>query len=107
MKIEVSLKSDRNYGYFNENQTTFLFVSCSVLLKIRIFHTQVVEENKTHILHSRIFFQNHPFMVYDIMWTNIVGPGRQQMTTWHMRTACWIPKATNTHSEYVILLAFP
>jgi len=24
-----------------------------------------------------------------------------------MRFACWIPKATNTHSEYVILLAFP
>ena len=24
-----------------------------------------------------------------------------------MRTACWIPKATNTHSEYVILIAFP
>ena len=21
--------------------------------------------------------------------------------------ACWIPKATNTHSEYVILIAFP
>ena len=24
----------------------------------------------------------------------------------HMRIACWIPKATNTHSEYVILIAF-
>ena len=24
-----------------------------------------------------------------------------------MRIACWIPKATNTHSEYVILIAFP
>ena len=21
--------------------------------------------------------------------------------------SCWIPKATNTHSEYVILIAFP
>jgi hypothetical protein len=25
----------------------------------------------------------------------------------HVRTACWIPKATETHSEYVILTAFP
>jgi hypothetical protein len=25
----------------------------------------------------------------------------------HMRIACWIPKATNSHSEYVILTAFP
>jgi len=29
------------------------------------------------------------------------------MTIWRMRTACWIPKATETHSEYVILEAFP
>jgi len=24
-----------------------------------------------------------------------------------MRIACWIPKATNTHSQYIILIAFP
>ena len=24
-----------------------------------------------------------------------------------MRTACWIPKAINTRSEYVIFIAFP
>jgi len=24
-----------------------------------------------------------------------------------LRIACWIPKATNTHSEYVTLTAFP
>ena len=29
------------------------------------------------------------------------------MTVWHMRIACWIPKATNTYSDYVILTAFP
>jgi len=29
------------------------------------------------------------------------------MTIWRMRIACWLPKATNTHSEYVILIAFP
>jgi len=27
------------------------------------------------------------------------------MAIWHMRTACWIPKVTNVHSEYVILVA--
>jgi len=25
----------------------------------------------------------------------------------HMRIACWISKTKNTHSEYVILIAFP
>jgi hypothetical protein len=29
------------------------------------------------------------------------------MTIWCMRIACWIPKATNTHSECVTLIAFP
>ena len=29
------------------------------------------------------------------------------MTLWHMDIACWIPKATDTHSGYVILIAFP
>jgi hypothetical protein len=41
------------------------------------------------------------------MWKNIVEPDRPQMTVSRMRIACWIPKATNTHSEYVILIAFP
>jgi len=41
------------------------------------------------------------------MWKNIVEPDRPQMETWRMRIACWILKATNTHSQYVILIAFP
>jgi hypothetical protein len=32
---------------------------------------------------------------------------RLQMKIWRMRIACWIPKATNTHSENVILVACP
>ena len=42
-----------------------------------------------------------------MMWKNIIEPGRPQMTTWQMRIACWIPKATNAHSHYVILIVFP
>jgi len=30
------------------------------------------------------------------------------MTIWRLRIACcWIPRATNTHSDYVTLTAFP
>ena len=42
-----------------------------------------------------------------MMWKNIVQQGRPQMAIWRTRIACRIPKATNTHSEYVILIAFP
>jgi hypothetical protein len=41
------------------------------------------------------------------MWNNIVEPGVPEMIIWRMRIACWIPKATNTHSEYATLIAFP
>ena len=40
------------------------------------------------------------------MWKNIVETDRPQMTIWRMRIACWITKATGTHSEYVILISF-
>jgi len=40
------------------------------------------------------------------MWKNIVERGRPHMTIWHMRIACWIRRATNTHSDYVMLIAF-
>jgi len=35
---------------------------------------------------------------------NTVDPVSSQMILWRMRIACWITKATNTHSEYVILI---
>jgi hypothetical protein len=46
-------------------------------------------------------------VVYEIMWKNTVLPVRPQTTLWCMSNACWIPKATNTHSQYVILIDFP
>ena len=35
------------------------------------------------------------------MWNNIVERGRPQMTIWCIRSACWITKATNTHTQVV------
>ena len=45
--------------------------------------------------------------LYEIMRKNMVERGRPQMTIWRMRIACWIRKATNTHSGCVILIVFP
>ena len=38
---------------------------------------------------------------------DMVEPNRPQMTIWRMRIAYWIPKATNTISEHVNLIALP
>jgi hypothetical protein len=50
------------------------------------------------------FIENH--VDYEIRVKGIVEADRPQLTVWHMRVACWIPKAKNTHSCYVILIAF-
>jgi len=59
----------------------------------------------THILFSVTFFLKNG-AVYEIMWTNIVEPHSPHMTLWGMRMSHSLPTATNTHSDYVILVAF-
>jgi len=71
-------------------------------LEWEMFQTKVVEKIKTHFVFSIFyFFENRAF--YEIMWKNILEQTRPHMTIWRMRIACWIPKATNTHSEYSLL----
>ena len=59
---------------------------------------------------SKTFYFQYSFSenraVYEIMWENMVQRGRPQMTVWRMRVTHWITNATDTHSEYVILIAF-
>jgi len=40
-------------------------------------------------------------------WENSVEACRPQMTIWRIRAAPWILNVTNTHSEYIIPIAFP
>ena len=66
---------------------------------------KVVQKNQnTHFIVNK-FFEIHA--VYEIMWKNYVEPERIHMTIWRMCIACWIPKSTNIHSEYVILIDLP
>ena len=53
-----------------------------------------------------IIFPRKSCRLWDIV-ENMVETGTPQMTIWRMRIACCILKATNTHSEYIILIAFP
>ena len=67
---------------------------------------KVLAKIKTHILGSAIFFLFENHAIYEKKCVkNIVERGSPQMTIWRMRIACWMPKATNTHSQYVILIA--
>jgi hypothetical protein len=69
-----------------------------------MFQTKVVEKLKTHILCSITFFR----ILYRL-YVEKYGRAEEATddnTTRRMRIACWITKATDTHSEYVILNAF-
>ena len=59
-----------------------------------------------HFLLNVFYFPLENRNVYEIMWKNTVEPNRP-LTLWRIRVACWIPKATDTHSQYVTLIAFP
>ena len=107
--------SKKNSGFINTWYGKWVFYMktnrhfssylAQLFLEWEMFQIKVVEKTKTQTLCSITFFLNHA--VYEITWQNTVQPGRPQMTIWRMCIACWVPKATNTHSEYVILIAFP
>jgi len=68
---------------------------------------KVEEKFKTHILCSATFSENRP--VYEIMWKKYCTAGQagDDTITRGMRFACWITDVTDTHLEYVKLVAFP
>ena len=53
-----------------------------------------------HIFSAVRFFENRA--VYEKIRKNILEMGRPQKTIWRKRFACFIPKATNIQTEYVV-----
>jgi len=98
LKNEFWLKSNKNNGTDIHSCSYFT----QFFLKWEMFQRKV-EEIKTHFMFSNFIFENRA--VYEIRWKNTVSPCQPQMTIWRMRNACWIPKTTSTHPEYVILIA--
>jgi hypothetical protein len=73
---------------------------------MRYVSNRSCEENQnTYFILNNFFLKNQA--IFEIIWKNVVDPGRPQITIWCMCIAFWITKATNTHSQYVLLTAFP
>ena len=94
--------------HLREDECTFLIISLSVLLRMRNVSEESYRANQNAYfmfnLFFLFFFENRAFN--EITCENIAHSDRPQMTVWRMRIAFWISKATNAHSEYVILTAF-
>jgi hypothetical protein len=70
----------------------------SVLLRMRNISGKGCTENQNiQFMFNNFFSENRA--VYEKMWENIVEPGTPHMTIWCLRIACWIRKATNTHTQ--------
>jgi len=70
-----------------------------------MFQTDVVQKIKSHFTLNKVFFRKSCRVRGNV--EKHCRAGRPQMTIWRMRNTCWVPKATNTHSEYVLLIDFP
>ena len=62
-------------------------------------------ENQNIFCIPELVFENSA--VFEITWKNIAERGRPSMTIWRTTIARCIHKAKNTHTEYVIRIAFP
>jgi hypothetical protein len=84
---------------------TVMIIPRWIFLIMKNVSEKVVEKIKTYFIFNN-FSENH--VVYGIMW-NKYGRTRQatdENIIWRMLFACRITKATDTHSEYGILIAF-
>ena len=89
-----------------EDLCIFIIIFRSFIVRSRNVSGKTCRENQnTYFMFDFFFLENHT--IYEIMWKNKVEPNRPQTATRWMGFGWWIPKATNTHSEYVILIAFP
>ena len=86
-----------------EDQYKFLNTSHWVLLRIRSISDKSFRENQNTNLMFNNFFKKL-CCVLDDLEKNMLEPDN---TIWHICFACRITKATNTHSVFIIIVAFP
>jgi len=68
---------------------------------------QILQKKSRHILCSKLFSPNSCRLWENVEEYGTGGQATNGNTIWCMRCACWINKAANTPSEYVIFNAFP
>jgi ABC-type spermidine/putrescine transport system permease subunit I len=84
----------------------FLVICRPIFLRMKTVPDKSLKETRIHFTFNNYFsFENR--VLYKIIWKNIIERRRSQLTKWRMRIAFWIPKATNTHTGCVTLIAFP
>jgi len=81
-------------GTLHEYLGAFMITSRLILHRMRNISDKSFRENQNAYFIFIFFFENRA--VCEEMWKIIVEPDGPQMTIWRIRTACWVPKATDT-----------
>ena len=106
-KIQDPLKSDKNKGHVTWRPICSYDI-VSIILKIKkIFRTDFVDKIEMHIWCSITYFFKSCHLWNYVETCLRIGQAIDDNIAGRMRFACWITNATNTLSEYVILIAFP
>ena len=93
-------------GPLYENLCNFMTVSCWILIRMRNFSYKSCREYQ-NMLCSITFFWKLCSLLDNVEKYGWARQVTDDNTIQHMHLSCWITKATNIHSEYVILLVFP
>jgi len=107
LKFHSNLK--RIIGPLHEDLCTFLIISHWICHTMRNISKKCCRENQnTHFMFNKFF----PPQKWCTFWDCAENYGRARQAIddniiQHMHFACWITKATDTHSEYVIQITFP
>ena len=108
-QIQVSLKSVEKISvFYTKTYANLWFYLADFFLEWKIFQTKVTDKIKTHVsCPPSLFFPRKSCLLRDNVEKCFrTGVAVDDNIIPRMRFACWITKARNTHSEYVILIAF-
>jgi hypothetical protein len=98
---------DRIICTLHKDLCTF-FMSRLILLRMRYVSDKSCRENhETHLIFNFYFFRKSCNFLDNMKKYCGAGQTTNDNIKQPMRFSCWIPKATNTHTEYVILISFP
>ena len=108
IKIKFHYHLARITGTLHEDQYAFLFIFRWILLRMKTVSDKICRELQNKFMFKRLFFFRELYRLGDNKEKySTTRQGTDDNIKRLVRFACWIPKATNTHSEYVILIAFP
>jgi hypothetical protein len=103
----IKIQKQKKTGTLHEDWWTFMKISQWIILRMRKITGKICAKNQK-MFYLQWLFSRKSYRLWDnVENRDTYGEGTEDNTTRSMRVARWINKAENTHSEYVILMAFP